>query len=145
MNSTSNQKLVRETWLQFGLWLLAIVPLFIGVWAFFAPYHFYEIFPFPGRHWISILGPYNEHMVLDYGANNLGCGVLLAAAAVLLERQIIQVALVSWLAFSVPHFIYHLTQTHHFSLFDTVTQLSSLGFVVLLPIVLLFFVTTQKQ
>jgi hypothetical protein len=145
MNSTSNQKLVRETWLQFGLWLLAIVPLFIGVWAFFAPYHFYEIFPFPGRHWISILGPYNEHLVRDYGANNLGFGVLLTAAAVLIERQIIQVALVSWLAFSVPHFIYHLMQTHHFSPFDNVTQLSSLGFVMLLPIVLLYFVVTQNK
>lgn len=144
MNSTSNQQLVRRNWLQFGLWLLAIVPLFIGFWAFLAPYHFYEIFPLPGRNWISILGPYNEHLVRDYGANNLGFGVL-AAAAVLLEQRLIQVALVSWLAFAVPHFIYHLTQTHHFSLFDNVTQLSSLGFVALLPIVLLFFVTTQKQ
>lgn len=145
MNSTSSQPLVREVWLRFSLWFLAIVPLMIGVWACFAPYHFYEIFPFPGRNWISILGPYNEHLVRDYGANNLGFGVLLAAAAVLLERQLIQVALVSWLAFAVPHFIFHLTQTHHFSLFDNVTQLSSLGFVALLPIVLLFFVTTQKQ
>jgi len=110
-----------------------------------ASYHFYEIFPLPGRHWISILGPYNEHLVWDYGANNLGFGVLLAAAAVLLERPLIQVALVSWLAFAVPHFIFHLTQTHHFSRFDNVTQLSSLGFVALLPIVLLFFVTMQKR
>jgi hypothetical protein len=145
MNSTSNQPLVRANWLQFGLWLLAVVPLSVGFWAFFAPYHFYEIFPLPSRHWISILGPYNEHLVRDYGANNLGFGVLLTAAAVLLERQIIQVALVSWLAFSVPHFIFHLTQTHHFSPFDNVTQLSSLGFMVLLPIVLLYFVVTQNK
>jgi hypothetical protein len=145
MNSTSNQPLVRANWLQFGLWLLAVVPLSVGFWAFFAPYHFYEIFPLPGRNWISILGPYNEHLVRDYGANNLGFGVLLTAAAVLLERKIVQVALVSWLTFSVPHFIYHLTQTCHFSLFDNVTQLSSLGFVALLPIVLLYFVVTQNK
>jgi hypothetical protein len=130
---------------QWGLWLLAIVPLTIGFWAFFAPYHFYEIFPLPGRHWISILGPYNEHLVRDYGANNLGFGVLLLTAAMLLGRQLIQVALTSWLAFAVPHFIYHLTQTHHFSRFDNATQLSSLGFVVLLPIVLLLSVRTQKE
>ncbi|MEP1078497.1 hypothetical protein NDI52_24115 [Leptolyngbya sp. PL-A3] len=145
MNNTLNQQLARQNWLQFSLWLLAIVPLSIGVWAFFVPYHFYEIFPLPGRNWISILGPYNEHLVRDYGANNLGFGILLAAAAALLERRLIQVALVSWLAFAVPHLIFHLTQTHHFSLFDNATQLSSLGFVVLLPIVLLFFVTKQKR
>lgn len=145
MNSTSNQQLIRGGWLQVGLWLLAIVPLIIGFWALFAPYHFYEIFPLPGRNWISILGPYNEHLIRDYGANNLGFSVLLAAAAMLLERQLTQVALVSWLGFAVPHFIFHLTQTHHFSLFDNVTQLSSLGFVALLPIVLLFFGVREQS
>lgn len=145
MNTTSGQYLLRGGWLQLGLLLLAAVPLGVGFWAFLAPYHFYEIFPFPGRNWISTLGPYNEHLVRDYGANNLGFGVLLAAATVLLERQLIQVALASWLAFALPHFIFHLTQTRHFSLFDNVTQLGSLGFVVLLPIVLLFFVVTQKE
>ena len=145
MNRKFDQPLIRGNWLQWSLWLLTVVPLFIGFWAFFAPYHFYEIFPFPGRHWVSNLGPYNEHLVRDYGANNLGFGGLLTTTAVLLERRLIQIALVSWLAFAVPHFIFHLTQTQHFSLFDNVTQLSSLGFVVLLPIGLLFFMTTQKQ
>uniref|UniRef100_B8HZC3 DUF4267 domain-containing protein n=1 Tax=Cyanothece sp. (strain PCC 7425 / ATCC 29141) TaxID=395961 RepID=B8HZC3_CYAP4 len=145
MNSTSNQQLVRRGWLQCSLWLLAVVPLLIGFWAFFAPHHFYEIFPLPGRHWISTLGPYNEHLVQDYGASNLGFGVLLTVAAVLLEQQLVQIALVSWLAFAVPHFIFHLTQTHHFSQFDNVTQLGSLGFVALLPISLLFYMTKQKE
>ncbi len=143
MNNTSQTQ--ANNWLRFGVWFLAVVPLIIGFWAFFAPYHFYEIFPLPGRNWISTLGPYNEHLVRDYGANNLGFGVLLAMAAMLLGRQLIQVALASWLAFAVPHFIFHLTQTHHFSLFDNLTQLGSLGFVVLLPIVLLFFIRTQKE
>ncbi len=145
MNSTFSQDLVRGSWLRFGLLLLAAVPLSVGFWAFLAPYHFYDIFPLPGRHWISILGPYNEHLVRDYGANNLGFGILLAATAISLERHLAQVALMSWLAFAVPHFIFHLTQTHHFQLFDNLTQLGSLGFVVLLPSVLLFFVATHKE
>jgi hypothetical protein len=143
MNSKLDQPSIHSRRVQWSLWLLAIVPLIIGVWAFFAPYHFYELFPLPGRHWISTLGPYNEHLIRDYGANNLGFGVLLTAAAVLLERQLIRVALGSWLAFAIPHFIFHLTQTHHFSLFDNVTQLSSLGAVVVLPIILI--VVTPKQ
>ncbi len=145
MNSTFSQELVRGSWLRLGLLLLAAVPLSVGFWALFAPYHFYDVFPLSGRHWISTLGPYNEHLVRDYGANNLGFGVLLAATAIFLERHLIQVALVSWLAFAVPHFIFHLTQTHHFQLFDNLTQLGSLGFVVLLPSVLLFFVATGKE
>ena len=145
MSSTSSQDLVRRSWLQLGLFLLAAVPLSVGFWALFAPYHFYDTFPLSGRHWISTLGSYNEHLLRDYGANNLGFGVLLAATAISLERHLIQVALVSWLAFAVPHFIFHLTQTHHFQLFDNLTQLGSLGFVVLLPIVLLFFVATHKE
>lgn len=145
MKSTFSQNSGQGSWLEWNLWFLAVVPLIIGFWAFFAPYHFYEIFPLPGRHWVSALGPYNEHLVRDYGANNLGFGVLLVAAAVLLERRLTQVALISWLAFAVPHFIFHLTQTHHFQLFDNVTQLSSLGLVVVLPLVLLLLVTIQKQ
>jgi hypothetical protein len=145
MNSTSGQHLVRGGWLQLGLLLLAAVPLSVGFWAFLAPYHFYDIFPLWGRHWVSTLGPYNEHLVRDYGATNLGLGVLLLATAVLLERQLIQIALGSWLVFAVPHFVFHLTQTHHFQLFDNLTQLGSLGFVVLLPIVLLLFLVTQKE
>lgn len=145
MNSTSDQHLARGSWIQFGLLLLAAVPLSVGFWSFLAPYHFYDIFPLSGRHWISTLGPYNEHLVRDYGSTNLGFGVLLVAAAVLLERQLIQVALVSWLTFAIPHFIFHLTQTHHFLPVDNWTQLGSLGFVVLLPLVLLFFVTLKKE
>jgi hypothetical protein len=144
MNSTFPQPLVNG-WLRFSLLLLAAVPLGVGFWAFFAPYHFYEVFPIAGRHWISTLGPYNEHLVRDYGANNLGFGVLLAASAVLLEQRLTQVALMSWLAFAVPHFIFHLTQTHHFQQFDNLTQLGSLGFVVVLPIVLFFSISRQQK
>jgi hypothetical protein len=48
----------------------------------------------------------------------------------------LQVSLVAWLAYAVPHFVFHLGQVHHFSLFDNLLQLGALGFVVLLPLVL---------
>ena len=143
MNGTS-QPLV-SGWLRFGLLLLAIVPLSVGFWALFAPYHFYDVFPISGRHWISTLGSYNEHLIRDYGATNLALSVLLIATAVLLERHLTQIALISWLVFAIPHFVFHLTQTDRFLLFDNLTQLGSLGFVVLLPVVLLFLVVMQKD
>ena len=140
---SNNPQIHVNNWVRFGVWSLAIVPLIIGFWAFFAPYHFYEMFPFPESNWLSTLGPYNEHLVRDYGANNLGFGVLFAMAAVFSGRQLVQVALISWLAFAIPHFSFHVMQTHHFSLFDNMMQLSSLGFVVVLPIILLFFMRAQ--
>ncbi len=68
---------------------------------------------------------------------NLALGVLLVSAAILLERRLAQVALLTYLAFATPHFLFHSTQIHHFSLFHNALQLSTLGFLVLLPAALL--------
>jgi hypothetical protein len=122
-----------------GLLFLAVIPLSGGLWALLVPRAFYEDFPLPGRDWVSTLGPYNEHLVRDYGALNLALTVLLVAAAVLLERRLVQVALLTWLVFATPHFVFHLGQTHHFSASSNAEQLGGLGLVVLLPVVLLFF------
>ncbi len=55
----------------------------------------------------------------------------------------IRVALVAWLGYALPHFIYHTTLTEHFSSFDNVGQLGSLGLQVLLPLVLLYLLAQQ--
>jgi hypothetical protein len=83
------------------------------------------------------LGPYNEHLVRDYGATNLALGRLLLFAAVLLGRRLVQAALVAWLVYAVAHFVFHLAQISHFSLGDNLAQLGLLGFVVLLPLALI--------
>jgi hypothetical protein len=124
-------------WLRGGLLLLAASSLTVGLWALLVPRSFYEDFPLPGRDWVSALGPYNEHLVRDVGALNLALGVLLVAAAILLERRLVQVSLVAWLAYAVPHFVFHLTQVHHFSPFDNLANIGGLGLAVLLPLLLL--------
>jgi len=58
--------------------------------------------------------------------------MLLVAAAILLERRLVQVALLTWLVDATPHFIFHLGQTHHFSAGSNAEQLGVLGLVVLL-------------
>lgn len=68
---------------------------------------------------------------------NLALGVLFLFAAVLLEKRLVQASLVAWLVYATPHFIFHLTQVHHFSPGDNLAQLGTLGFVILLPLVLL--------
>jgi hypothetical protein len=138
MNTTLDRRQVRRTWLRIGLLFVAATPLAGGIWALLFPRAFYEGFPLPDSGWVSTLGPYNEHLVRDYGALNLAMAVLLLAAAVLLERRLVQVALITWLVFEVPHFVFHLGQTHHFSPGSYVAQLSGLALLILLPLVLLF-------
>jgi hypothetical protein len=66
--------------------------------------------PVAGQDWVSTLGPYNEHLVRDVGALNLALGVLLATAALLLERRLVQVSLIAYLVYAVPHFAFHLVK-----------------------------------
>lgn len=144
MNTERDQPPAHRSGLRIGLLLLAAMGLGVGLWALLLPRAFYEDFPLPGRNWVSTLGPYNEHLVVDYGATNLALGVLLAFAAVLLERRLVQASLVAWLFYAVPHFIFHTAQVHHFSLGDNLAQLSSLGFQVLLPLGLLALTRTPR-
>ncbi len=136
MNSKHDRGPAGRNGLRIGLLFLAVASISSGLWAFLVPQSFYEDFPLPGWDWVSTLGPYNEHLVSDYGAMNLAMGVLLVAAAVLLERRLLLVSFAAWLAYAVPHFVFHLGQVHHFSPFDNLMQLGALGFVVLLPLVL---------
>jgi hypothetical protein len=138
MNTTLDRRRVRRTWLRIGLLFVAATPLAGGIWALLFPRAFYEGFPLPGSGWVSTLGPYNEHLVRDYGALNFAMAVLLLAAAILLERRLVQVALTTWLVFEVPHFVFHLRQTHHFSPGSNVAQLGGLALLIMLPLVLLF-------
>ena len=137
MNARYEGHSVRRTWIQSGLLLLAATTLNGSLWALPFPRSFYEDFPLSGRDWVSTLGPYDEHLVRDYGALNLALGVLLVAAAVYLERRLAQVALVTWLVFEVPHFVFHLGQTHHFSVGSNLAQLGGLALLIVLPLVLL--------
>jgi hypothetical protein len=86
---------------------------------------------------VSTLGPYDEHLVRDYGALNLALGILLVGAAVFLERRLTLVALLAWLGYALPHFLYHTTLVEHFSPFDNWAQLTSLGLQVAIPLGLL--------
>jgi hypothetical protein len=131
---------MKREWLRGGLMVLAVSALTVGLWALLVPRSFYDDFPLPGRDWVSTLGPYNEHLVRDVGALNLALGVLLVVAAVLLERRLVQTSLVAYLAYAVPHFIFHVSAGHAFPLGDNIANLITLGLAVVLPLVLLALV-----
>ena len=94
-----------------ALAILALVGIQVGLWAAFAPRSFYDDFPGSGRVWVAVDGPYNEHLVRDVGALNLALAVVAIVAFVTLSRAAVIAAGGAWLAYGVPHLVYHLRHT----------------------------------
>jgi ABC-type spermidine/putrescine transport system permease subunit II len=111
-----------------GLVLLAIPSVVIAAWSLSSPRGFYQDFPGLGRHWVSALPPFNEHLLRDFGAANVTIALVLLGAALFCERRLVQVAVVAFFLGSLPHFIYHLTTTDHYSTSDNIWSLG--GFIV---------------
>jgi hypothetical protein len=90
-----------------GLALLAAVELVLGVWTLLFPASFYAHVPT-----VDLTPPFSEHPFRDFGGATLGLAVVLSAAAVWTERRLVVVALLAYLAFSVPHLAFHLGHLH---------------------------------
>jgi hypothetical protein len=107
---------------------LAVVGLSSGLWAEFSPRSFYDHFPGGGRAWVAADGPYNEHLVRDFGALNLALTVVTVVAFVTLGRAVVVAAGLAWIAYSVPHLVYH---ARHLDVFDTSDQVAAMAALVL--------------
>lgn len=118
------------------LGILGAVQLTNGLYALLAPRSFYGDFPL-GRGWVEALPAYNEHLVRDVGGLFLGTAILLLAAAWSLERRLVAVSLVSFLAFSLPHFVFHMFNLEPYSTGDLIGNVVTLLFTVAAPIALL--------
>ena len=121
--------MTRNQVLRIGLVLLAWPAVVLGLWATFAPRGFYDDFPGFGRVWVAVDGPYNEHLVRDFGAMNLALAFVTIVALVGLHRQMVNTALGAWLLFSVPHLVYHLRHLDVFGTGDAVAVAVSLAIV----------------
>lgn len=98
----------------------------IGVWALAAPRSFYDDFPGLGRAWVSVDGPFNEHLIRDVGALNVALAALFIAAFVRLSRELVTMAGVLALAWGVPHALYHLVNTDGLGASDLAVSLLGL-------------------
>jgi hypothetical protein len=123
LNETGNPITERRTEIRAGLLGLAVPVLIVGGWALIAPHNWYENFPVGTGHWISGLGPYQEHLVRDFGSLYLALGLLFVFAAVALDRLLVQAILGASLVFQVPHFIFHAANTGPFSTANNVVNL----------------------
>ena len=120
-----------------GLITLAVVQGPIGLWALVAPQSFYDDFPLGRGGWVSALGPYNEHLTVDYGSLTLALVLVLVAAAVVMERTLVMVAAGAYLVWSVPHFVYHMFTLDEYGTGDAIGNAITLAFTVALPLAIL--------
>jgi hypothetical protein len=120
-----------------GLLTLAVTQGPIGLWALAAPKSFYEDFPLGRGGWVSALGPYNEHMTIDFGALTLALVTVLVAAAVTLERRLVMAAAGGYLVWSLPHFVYHMITLDKYGTGDAIANAITLAATVLLPLAVL--------
>jgi hypothetical protein len=136
--TASRDKLMRA-----GLVLIAIQPAWVGIWAVLAPRSFYDDFPGPSS-WVAPLGAYDEHLVRDVGAFELGLLVVVVFAIVTLERRVVQAALVAAIVSGLPHLIYHLTATEPLSTVDNVLSLAGIAAPIVVAAVLLPRTATDR-
>ena len=118
-----------------GLGILAVVQLGTGLWQLVLPESFYANFPT-----VDLAPPFSEHLMRDFGGANVALGIIVVAVAVWLEKRYVVLVLLAYLAFSIPHLVFHVSHLHGASDVDIAFQVVSLGLAVLLPVVVLMLV-----
>jgi hypothetical protein len=117
--------------------LLALSAADVGLWASIAPGSFFRSFPGGGHHWVSVIGPYDEHLVRDVGGLYLSLVAVSVWAVVRPRPEILRLAGVAWLVFSIPHLAFHAAHLGPLGLADQVGNMVGLGGTVVLAMVLL--------
>jgi hypothetical protein len=124
---------------------LAITAVVVGTWAYFAPAHWHATFPGFGRHWLPVLGPYNEHLVKDVGGMYLGLMALsLAAATRPADTFVVRIAGTAWTVFNVLHLTYHLQHLGMYQPSDQILNVIALSLPTLAGAALLLPARTPK-
>ena len=120
-----------------ALWALAASAAVVGLWAQLAPASFYADFPAPGRLWVSVDGPYNEHLVRDVGGLHLALTAVTVAAALSRRPRAAVAAATAWLLYGAPHVAYHAGHLEGLTPLDAVGQITALSLQVAVPALLL--------
>ena len=95
-------------WVRVAMLVVIAVPQVVtGAWAVLAPHHWFDHFPGLGPLLVAAEPPFNAHLATDAGAGFLATGVAVAAAALLARRQLVLLALGTFLVAVAPHVVYH--------------------------------------
>lgn len=116
----------------------------LGVWALLAPRSFYDGFPGLGRSWVSVDGPFNEHLVRDVGALNLALAAILIAAFVRMSGELVAVAGIASILWGLPHLIYHVLNRDGLDTSDLVVSIAGLSLAVIVSVGLIVFARSGR-
>ncbi len=126
--------------LRICLWIIAAMELVIGTWTLLFPESFYNDVPT-----VDLTPPYSERLFRDFGGATLGIAIVLVAAAIWLETRLVVVALLAYLAFSVPHLVFHLGHLHGASGVEATLLITVLAVSVALPAGLIVVALVRAQ
>ncbi|MGA9102804.1 hypothetical protein [Aeromicrobium sp.] len=107
-----------------------------GLLARLNPHTFYDDFPF-GRGWVQADGPYNEHLVTDFGAALLAITALCLVGVWRPTRDLVIGAAVANIVLGGFHIAYHAGVTDLLSTTDNVLSFISIGLGIVLGLMLL--------
>jgi len=107
-----------------------------GLLARLDPQGFYDDFPF-GRGWVAADGPYNEHLVTDFGAALLAIAALCLVGVWRPTRELVIGAAVANIVLGGFHIAYHAGVTELMSTTDNVLSFTSIGLGIVLGLLLL--------
>ena len=99
---------LRSPWVTVGLVVLAVPNLVGGLWGMFAPRNWFDDFPGWAPRLVAALPPYNEHLATDAASGLFAAGVVAAIAVWWRRRDVVLVAMAGYLAFALPHALFHL-------------------------------------
>src|SRR6478672_11459145 len=127
---------------------LALTAAYVGGWALVAPHSFFTSFPLPGRHWISGLPGYNEHLTRDVGGLYLALFTASTWCVLRPRAESFRLVGASWVTFSAPHLVFHAAHLDVFSPGDAAGNVLALAVALLLGLVLLWpdtHLTTRQE
>lgn len=125
--------------------LTALVGLFVGFWAAALPHSFYDSFPGFGLMWVSVDGPFNEHLIRDVGSLYLAIGAVAIYAIFAKGLAATRAAGIAWVVFGVPHLAYHAFHFEGMAAVDVVGNILGLGGSLLLGVALLLLTHVEQR
>jgi hypothetical protein len=129
-----------RSWLRAGLIFFAAGDVLTGAWAYLLPRSFYHDVPT-----VALDPPFSQHFVSDVGAFYVSQGVVLALAALAMERRLVRAALAGYVTFAVLHLAFHVTHLAGMPPHDAVGLTTALVLDAAIPAALLIIAESRGQ
>jgi hypothetical protein len=129
----------------FALASSGVLGFFVGGWAYFSPRTFYDWFPGVLGSWVSVDGPFNEHLIRDVGGMYLALGATSVAGLIWLNDAVARVLGIAWSVFGALHLIYHAFNLQGLSVESAIGEMVALHVSLVLAILLLMPTRLRRE